>query len=88
MPEAATGRPRVGRRGDLIRFGVPVGAFDYGSQGRGEDGACTDRSGFSYESDFGGLGVTVPPFDASEPAEVTVGSSLTVSYAVVPSSAG
>jgi uncharacterized protein YggE len=67
-----------------VGIGDPVGAFDFGPQDRGEDGACTNRSGFSYGSDFGGLGVTLPPFDAAAPAEVSVVSSLTVSYAVEP----
>ena len=43
---------------------------------------CGDREGYSYDSGYGGLGVTVPPFDPTLAAEVAVLSNLTVTYAI------
>ncbi len=61
-------RERTRRRPAPLGVGIgdPVGA--YGTQDRAKDAACTNRSGFSYGSDFGGLGVTRPPFDAATAA--------------------
>lgn len=64
-----------------VGLGDVVGGSDFGPLG-GIGEACAGPIGFAYESDFGGLGVTLPPFDAVAPAEVEARSQVTVSYAV------
>lgn len=52
-----------------------------------EDG-CGSQEGYSYDSRQGGLGVSVPVFDPSLPAEVTVTARLTIGYAIVTAESG
>lgn len=48
-----------------------------------DDGGCGDnRSGSYYSSGFGGLNVSLSPFDPAAPAEVTFTAALYVSYAI------
>lgn len=49
----------------------------------GDDGGCGgNRSGSYYDSGYGGLGVSLPPFDPALPAEVAVASVVSVSFAI------
>jgi hypothetical protein len=54
----------------------------YGLAQEGDPG-CSGQTGSAYDSQYGGLGITVPVFDPSAPAEVTVATQLTIAYAIV-----
>ena len=48
-----------------------------------EVSGCSGQQSSFYDSAYGGLGVTVPVFDPSAPADVEVYAVLTVSYEIV-----
>ena len=49
-----------------------------------QDGeGCTGQQSSFYDSAHGGLGLTVPIFDPSLPAEVTVRAVITVSFEIL-----
>ena len=53
-----------------------------------EEDGCGGQEGYSYESQHGGLGISVPVFDPSLPAEVTATAHLAIGYAIVPDGSG
>ena len=61
---------------------VGVSSDPYFSIGLEEGGCSGQRSSF-YDSGYGGLGITVPVFDPSNPAAVEVYTLLTISYEIV-----
>jgi hypothetical protein len=67
-----------------VALGEVVGAAsnDYSIFESGE-GGCSGQTGSSYDSEYGGLGISVPVFDPAQPAEVTVISTLTIAYEIV-----
>ncbi len=68
-----------------VTLGGVVGAnsVDFGYDPAEVEGGCSGQQGSSYESQYGGLGITLPVFDPAEPAEVTVASVLAISYEIV-----
>ena len=61
---------------------VGISSDPYFSIGLEEGGCSGQRSSF-YDSGYGGLGITVPVFDPSNPAAVEVYTLLTISYEIV-----
>lgn len=68
-----------------VTLGGVVGAnsVDFGYDPVEDEGGCSGQRGSSYDSQHGGLGITLPVFDPAEPAEVTVASVLAISYEIV-----
>ncbi len=67
-----------------VTLGGVIGAsgnpyFGFGPEAIG----CSGQGSAFYESSYGGLGITAPLFDPSEPAEVEVYTTITVSYEIV-----
>ncbi|MCD6028509.1 MAG: hypothetical protein K0S78_683 [Thermomicrobiales bacterium] len=83
----ADAREQADRLAELL--GVTIGGVVsassdpyFGRIGPEEIGCAGQQSSF-YDSAYGGLGITVPVFDPSAPAEVEVYAVLTVGYEIV-----
>jgi hypothetical protein len=50
-----------------------------------EGEGCSGQQSIFYDSGYGGLGLTVPIFDPSLPAEVKVHAVITVSFEILDS---
>jgi hypothetical protein len=73
-------------------LGVTIGdvvaaTTDPFANGLPDEGGCKGQISYSYDSRDGGIGRSLPLFDPALPAEVTVASSLTVSYEIVENAA-
>ena len=66
-----------------VSLGTVIGASTYDVFGFGAEGGCGDDQSTFYDSGYGGLSVTLPPFDPARPAEVEVYSNLLITYAIV-----
>jgi hypothetical protein len=64
-----------------------VGLYGFGPSGP-DEGGCHGQQGAYYDSGYGGLGLTVPVFDPSQSAAVTVTSLLTISYEIAAHESG
>ncbi len=65
-----------------VTLGEVVGASTADYFTPGVEGCLGQGSSYIISSGYGGLSLTVPNFDASQPAEVEVYSSLIVTYEI------
>jgi hypothetical protein len=82
----ADAEEQAGRLADLL--GVTLGGVVAASTNpyfgfEPEVSGCSGQQSSFFDSSYGGLGITVPVFDPSAPAEVEVYAALTVSYEIV-----
>lgn len=87
IADAGVRAERLARLLDVTLGGVVSAATNDYFSAPGEEGGCSGQIGSSYDSEYGGLGISVPVFDPAQPAEVTVVSTLTIAYEIVENDA-
>jgi hypothetical protein len=87
IADAGVRAERLARLLDVTLGGVVSAATNDYFFEPGEEGGCSGQIGSSYDSEYGGLGISVPVFDPAQPAEVTVVSALTIAYEIVENDA-
>jgi hypothetical protein len=81
-------RDQAGRLAPLLGVtlgGVTGASSDPFFSSRSEGDGCSGQQSIFYDSGYGGLGLTVPIFDPSLPAEVKVHAVITVSFEILGS---
>jgi hypothetical protein len=87
IADAGVRAERLARLLDVTLGGVVSAATNDYFFEPGEEDGCSGQIGSSYDSEYGGLGISVPVFDPAQPAEVTVVSALTIAYEIVENDA-
>lgn len=83
IADARTRAERLARGLGVTIGGVTMASADLYASWPDDLGGCAGQTSAYYDSGYGGLGITLPVFDPSAPAEVTVTAHLMIAYEIV-----
>lgn len=83
IADAKARAERLARGLGVTIGGVTMASADLYASWPDDLGGCAGQTSSYYDSGYGGLGITLPVFDPSQPAEVTVTARLTIAYEIV-----